>query len=81
MVCTPFVSADGKSRGFMCGPAKKCKCGLRATLLCDWKTPAGKTPTCDRNICGNCTTAVAKGKDLCPEHAAEWARRAPRPPF
>lgn len=80
MVCTPFTLNDG-TRGIACGPRRKCGCGRPATLLCDWKTPQGKHATCDADICGNCTTAVAKGKDLCKKHAAEWATRQPRPPF
>jgi hypothetical protein len=70
MVCTPIPG------GFACDPrprAKACSCqsGHRALLLCDWKMGGGKT--CDKPICGSCTTRPAKGKDLCPAHAAEWA--------
>lgn len=58
--------------------AKRCGCGVAATLLCDWKMAAGKT--CDRPICMGCAQQVADDKHLCPEHRAayrEWltARR------
>jgi hypothetical protein len=46
--CTPFHLPDG-TRGIVCTrePAKRCRCGKRATLLCDWKVPARKSVTCD----------------------------------
>ena len=83
MPCRPF-SHNGMT-GFMCGPApraKPCGCGSgrRADLLCDWKTPEGPNPTCDAAICATCTSKPAEGKDLCPKHAAEWARRQAAPP-
>lgn len=55
---------------------QKCvKCGRPADLLCDWRVPLSvrKTGTCDKPICGRCTVSPAKDKDLCPDHAAEWA--------
>lgn len=75
MVCRPF-SANGMT-GFVCGPSQKaprCKCGSGrpANLLCDWKTPRGKKPTCDAKICLDCSTRPATDKDLCPAHARAW---------
>jgi hypothetical protein len=64
--------------GIVCtGRPKRCRCGSGrpATLLCDWKTPQGKKPTCDAPICVVCTHRPAPGKDLCPAHAAEWKGR------
>lgn len=58
---------------------RRCACGAIAPLLCDWKTPAKKSGTCDRPICEACATSPADGKDLCPEHATAWeARKADR---
>jgi hypothetical protein len=51
---------------------RRCACDAKAPLLCDWKTPARKSGTCDRPICGRCATSPAAGKDLCPEHARQW---------
>lgn len=70
MPCTPFTS-NGMS-GFMCGPARKCRCGRVGTRLCDWKVKGG---TCSKPICTNCSSSPAAGKDLCPAHAAEWRAR------
>lgn len=78
MPCQRF-SANGMS-GFVCTTRRRpprCKCGsgLPADLLCDWKTPNGKKPTCDAKICARCTHVPVPDKDLCPTHAAEWAAR------
>lgn len=60
---------------------KRCRCGNKATLLCDWKVPTKKSGTCDVPLCQRCTThPVAHGrvnfdKDLCPAHAEEWKAR------
>lgn len=71
MTCTPFALPDG-ARGFVCGPTQRCRCGNRATLLCDWKVPGKKSGTCDAPICRKCATSPAPEKDLCAKHAAEW---------
>ena len=58
-----------------CTPTRRCKCGRRATLLCDWKVPTKRSGTCDRPICDHCTTKPAPDKDICRDHApalAEW---------
>lgn len=48
------------------------ECGEISTRLCDWKV--GKSgATCDAALCDKCTSSPARGKDLCPEHAAVWA--------
>lgn len=51
---------------------KRCSCGRRATLECDWKVPERTSGTCDAPICGNCTTSPAPGKDLCPSCTAKY---------
>jgi hypothetical protein len=56
----------------VCSPRRRCKCGRRATLLCDWKQPKKKSGTCDAPICARCTTSPAADKDLCAKHAAEF---------
>lgn len=73
MTCHPFTTPEG-GRGFVCtsGRAKRCRCGRRATLECDWKVPTRKSGTCDAPICASCATSPAPGKDLCATHAAEW---------
>lgn len=66
------VRLPGGQAAIACGPrgkAKRCACGRRADLLCDWKVPARKSGTCDRPICDRCSTSPAPDKDLCPEHA------------
>jgi hypothetical protein len=79
--CTLFQLPDG-SRGIVCTsePAKRCRCGKRATLLCDWKVPARKSGTCDAPICTSCAASPAPDKHLCTAHAEQWrlwqARRA-----
>jgi len=71
MPCTPFTTPEG-GRGIICSRTQRCKCGRRSTKLCDWKVPGG---TCDAPLCERCTTVPAPEKDLCPKHAAEWAKR------
>jgi hypothetical protein len=57
----------------------RCRCGNKATLLCDWKvTTRRPSGTCDKPICARCATSPAPDKDLCPDHAkafAEWMAR------
>jgi hypothetical protein len=71
MTCETHVLPGGV-RAIVCGPKRRCKCGRRATLECDWKVPSRKSGTCDRPICDRCTTSPAPDKDLCPAHAAEF---------
>lgn len=53
---------------------RRCKCGAKGTLLCDWKVETRRpSGTCDAPICDRCTTSP--DKDLCAKHAAEWAAR------
>lgn len=74
MTCD-HVILPGGGHAIVCssGRRKRCRCGRRATLLCDWKVPTRKSGTCDADICDRCTTAPAPDKDLCPDHAAEFA--------
>ena len=74
------VTLSNTTRAIVCGSTRRCKCGARATLECDWKVPTRKSGTCDAPICARCTTSPAPGKDLCAKHAVafhEWraARR------
>lgn len=72
------VRLPGGGTAIICSTrSRKCKCGRRATLACDWKVKAG---TCDRPICAICSTKPAPGKDLCPKHALDWAARQRRKP-
>jgi hypothetical protein len=74
MACEHFAHPGGV--GIVCGVRRrKCPCGRRATLECDWKVPSRKSGTCDAPICDRCTTVPAPEKDLCVKHAAEWAAR------
>jgi hypothetical protein len=71
MTCTP-VKLPGGGVAIVCGPTRRCPCGGRATLLCDWKVPARASGTCDKPLCARCTSSPAPDKDLCREHAAQW---------
>jgi len=62
----------GGTAAIVCTPTRRCKCGRRATLECDWKVPGRKSGTCDARICSSCATSPAPDKDLCPTHAAEF---------
>ena len=72
MTCTP-VTLPGGARAIICTATQRCKCGRRATLLCDWKMPEKKSGTCDAPLCAGCSTKPAPGKDLCAKHAADYA--------
>lgn len=83
MKCTPIeIEREGqKIRAIVCGSARvatrpmRCMhkdCGRPTNKLCDWKVGDGKT--CDMHICPEHATQPARGKDLCPAHAAEWAK-------
>jgi hypothetical protein len=63
------LQVPGGGGAIVCGPTKRCKCGRRATLLCDWKVPGKRSGTCDRPLCGRCTFKPMPDKDLCPDHA------------
>jgi hypothetical protein len=74
MPCIPFRTPSG-AVGLACTGRtrrQRCACGAPATLLCDWKTPARTSGTCDAPICASCATSPAPGKDLCPAHAQAW---------
>jgi hypothetical protein len=76
MTCE-HVILPGGGAAIVCttGRAKRCACGRRAPLLCDWKVAERKSGTCDAPICAQCATSPAPGKDLCPGHAQayqEW---------
>lgn len=69
-MCQRVQMPDG-GWAIVCGghSRKRCACGRRATLECDWKVPERKSGTCDAGICAGCTTSPAEGKDLCRKHA------------
>lgn len=59
---------------------KYCPCGHEADLVCDWKTIASKSGTCDYPICGKHGQKVGPDKHLCPFHQkaySQWKRRHP----
>jgi len=82
MPCTHVKLADGTA-AIVCGGGRrrdKCSaCGKPADLLCDWKVSGRRSGTCDKPICRSCTHRPARGKDLCPKHAAEWQKRCESP--
>ena len=76
MPCTneTVTLGDGTEiRAIVCTRLPRCGCGNRTTKLCDWKVPSKKSGTCDKPLCGRCTTSPAPDKDLCPKHAKDWA--------
>ena len=79
MACE-HVSMPRGGTAIVCGTRRRCACGRKATLLCDWKVESKKSGTCDKPICKWCTTVPAEGKDLCRAHAADYTKwRAERP--
>jgi len=70
MTCE-HVQLPGGGFAIVCssGRTKRCSCGRRADLLCDWKVPSRRSGTCDAPICRRCTVSPAPDKDLCPQHA------------
>lgn len=77
MTCYSVILPNS-DRAIVCGQTRRCSCGQRATLECDWKVATRKSGTCDRPICARCTTSPAPDKDLCPTHVdayAQWLAR------
>lgn len=74
MTCQ-HVQIPGGGSAIVCGPTKRCSCGGKATLECDWKVKGKMSGTCDKGLCPRCTYVPAPGKDLCPKHAASWQLR------
>lgn len=74
MICER-VSLPTGGHAIVCsgGRRKRCACGRRADLLCDWKVEGKRSGTCDAPLCSRCTTSPAPEKDLCPEHAKAFA--------
>ena len=66
MTCDRVV---GGTVAIVCSATRRCKCGTRATLACDWKVATRRSGTCDAPLCPRCTTSPARDKDLCPKHA------------
>ncbi|CAN5371437.1 hypothetical protein BH10PSE14_BH10PSE14_04700 [soil metagenome] len=70
----------GGGVAIICSPTRRCACGKRATLLCDWKVPTRKSGTCDAPLCAGCSTSPVPDKDLCAKHATAFAQwKAARP--
>lgn len=63
------VTIPGGGSAIVCTQTRRCKCGRRAPLLCDWKIPSKRSGTCDAPICKRCVTSPQPGKDLCAKHA------------
>ena len=78
MPCTKVGNA------IVCGPRQKPKpcvgCGERMNprqmRQCDARIKGTNGKTCDKFVCVSCTHVPAPGKDLCPDHAAQWKARA-----
>lgn len=74
MVGHPII-VDGVVVGRACSrvSAKYCKCGRRASRLCDFELRGKKTgKTCDADLCERCALKVdgqPKDKDFCLVHA------------
>lgn len=68
------VLVPGGGAAIVCGPSRKCRCGKRATLLCDWKVPGKRSGTCDHPLCAGCSSNPDEGKDLCPAQAGDFDR-------
>lgn len=75
MTCDHVILPNG-TRAIVChsGRPRRCGCGRRAILTCDWKVADRKSGTCDAPLCDRCTTSPAPEKDLCPDHATAFAR-------
>jgi hypothetical protein len=71
MTCQ-HLSVPGGAAAIVYSPTRRCKCGARATRLCDWKMPAKASGTCDKPLCTRCATSPAADKDLCADHAVAW---------
>lgn len=82
MACEHVDLGDGTTmivcrRGGRRAPAKRCKCGKPASLLCDFPLKGRKAgKTCDRPLCSGCaerqrTTADGDTVDFCPAHARQ----------
>jgi hypothetical protein len=66
------VSMPKGGVAIVCSAKRRCACGTKATLLCDWKVPTKASGTCDRPICAGCASELAPEKHLCPEHTRSW---------
>jgi hypothetical protein len=71
VTCTVVRLPTGGA-AIVCSTSRRCACGKRAALLCDWKVSANPSGTCDAPVCQACTTSPAPDKDLCPRHAKQW---------
>lgn len=73
MTCHSVPPPSGGA-AIICGPLRKCRCGKRATLLCDWKVKGKKSGTCDQPLCSGCAFKPSADKDLCSAHAGDFDR-------
>jgi hypothetical protein len=59
---------------------RTCRCGFRATALCDHRNSDGRT--CDCPLCQACALHVGKNRDYCRAHAPAHRHEVrPRLPF
>ncbi len=67
------ITLPGGARAIVCSSRRRqrCGCGRRATRLCDWKIPKGRT--CDAPLCPTCSYQPTPEKDLCFAHATAFA--------
>jgi len=53
--------------------ARRCRCGVDAPFLCDWKVQAlGTVHTCNSPICAGHAIEVAPDRHICPRHQAAY---------
>jgi hypothetical protein len=79
VTCTALELAGGGvaiacTRGQRARRCSACRANP-AAVLCDGPGRRAGT-TCDRALCFRCAVAIGDQRDLCPEHAGAWARRA-----
>lgn len=77
-----FVSLPGGLTAIVCTcrrASARCRCGRKATLLCDWKVASRKSGTCDAPLCPSCAALpdpeLWPEKHLCADHLAAWWQR------
>ncbi len=74
MPCTTVKLGDTTAIVCSRGPRPKrcCACHLQGTYLCDWKLASGGL--CNKPICPDPATEVAKDKHVCPEHLETYEK-------
>lgn len=69
MPCANLKLASGETAIVCTGRQRqrKCACGRRATLLCDFKADGAKK-SCDKPLCSHCAVRIGPDIDHCPSH-------------